>query len=116
MIYTHFVKDDLKEINGWYNKIDNKLWNNFVKEFRSKISFIKRNPLSLEQKYGNNRVAFLNKFPYGIHYLYDESKNTVMYIPFFTHPEILRIWRAENKSPNLKIKIRVFIVNSYGVL
>jgi len=83
VIYTHFVKNDLKEINQWYNKIDNKLWNNFVKEFRSKISFIRRNPLSLEQKYGHNRIAFLNKFPYGIHYLYDERKNAVIIYAIF---------------------------------
>ncbi|HJY13546.1 MAG TPA: type II toxin-antitoxin system RelE/ParE family toxin, partial [Flavobacterium sp.] len=75
IIYSHFVKQDLREINDWYREIDKKLWNNFIKEFRSKINFIKENPLSLELKYDDNRIIFLKKFPYGIHYFYNKEEN-----------------------------------------
>lgn len=44
LIYSPFVKNDLKEIHDWYRKIDKKLWNKFKEEFQSKISFIKENP------------------------------------------------------------------------
>lgn len=85
LIYSHFVKQDLKEINDWYKKIDKKLWNHFIKEFRSKINFIRENPLSFEQKYDYNRIAFLKKFPYGIHYFYNEEKNLIeIYSVFHT--------------------------------
>jgi plasmid stabilization system protein ParE len=77
LIYSHFVKQDLKDINDWYRKIDRKLWNKFLNEFRYKINFIKENPLSFELKYDNNRIVFLKKFPYGIHYFYDEKKNVI---------------------------------------
>jgi len=85
IIYSHFVKQDLREINDWYREIDKKLWNNFIKEFRSKINFIKENPLSLELKYDDNRIIFLKKFPYGIHYFYNKEENLLeIYSVFHT--------------------------------
>ncbi|MEN4760202.1 type II toxin-antitoxin system RelE/ParE family toxin [Chryseobacterium sp. C39-AII1] len=77
LIYSPFVKQDLKEINDWYKKINKKLWINFMKEFRSKINFIKENPLSFEFKYDHNRIVFLKKFPYGIHYSYNAEENII---------------------------------------
>lgn len=85
LIYGHFVKYDLKEINDWYRKIDEKLWDKFRKEFRLKINFIKENPLSFELKYDDVRIVFLKKFPYGIHYSYDEQRNLIeIYSVFHT--------------------------------
>jgi len=79
------VKNDLKEINNWYRKIDKKLLDNFLKEFRYKIDFIKENPLSCELKYDNNRIVFLKKFPFGIHYFYNEQGNLIeIYSVFHT--------------------------------
>ncbi len=79
------MKNDLKEINNWYRKIDKKLLDNFLKEFRYKIDFIKENPLSCELKYDNNRIVFLKKFPFGIHYFYNEHKNLIeIYSVFHT--------------------------------
>ncbi|MCX8524162.1 type II toxin-antitoxin system RelE/ParE family toxin [Chryseobacterium formosus] len=85
LIYSHFVKRDLKEINDWYKKINQKLWNNLIKEFRLKITFIKENPLAFDLKYDNNRIVFLKRFPYGIHYFYNEEKNLIeIYSVFHT--------------------------------
>lgn len=91
LIYNHFVKIDLQEINNWYRKIDKKLGDNFVKEFRYKINFIKENPLSCELKYDENRIVFFKKFPFGIHYYYNEEKNLIeIYSVFhtFRNPEL----------------------------
>ncbi|NML59053.1 type II toxin-antitoxin system RelE/ParE family toxin [Chryseobacterium cheonjiense] len=85
LIYSRFVKNDLKEINEWYKKINKELWNNFTNEFRLKINLIKENPLSFELKYNNIRLVFLNKFPYGIHYSYDAEENIIeIYSVFHT--------------------------------
>ena len=85
IVYTHFVKVDLKEINQWYRKIDKKLWIFFLKEFRLKINFIKENPLASEIKYDFYRIVFLQKFPYGIHYQFDDEKNIItIYSVFHT--------------------------------
>ncbi|MFC7346334.1 type II toxin-antitoxin system RelE/ParE family toxin [Chryseobacterium zhengzhouense] len=77
LIYSNFVKRDLKEIKDWYRKIDVKLWNDFVREFKSKVILIKENPLSFEIKYDEIRIVFLKRFPFGIHYFYDKEKNAI---------------------------------------
>ena len=85
IVYTHFVKVDLKEINQWYRKIDKKLWSFFLKEFRLKINFIRENPVALEVRYDITRIVFLKKFPYGIHYQFNEEKNIItIYSVFHT--------------------------------
>jgi plasmid stabilization system protein ParE len=94
LIYSHFVKNDLKEINDWYKKIDKKLGNNFIKEFRLKINFIKENPLSFEFKYGQNRIVFLKNFPYGIHYFYNEEKNIIEIYSVFHTSRDPEEWKA----------------------
>jgi plasmid stabilization system protein ParE len=94
LIYSHFVKNDLKEINDWYKKIDKKLGNNFIKEFRLKINFIKENPLSFEFKYDHNRIVFLKKFPYGNHYFYNEEKNIIEIYSVFHTSRDPEEWKA----------------------
>ncbi|KQS91320.1 hypothetical protein ASG21_02215 [Chryseobacterium sp. Leaf394] len=85
LIYSHFVKRDLKEINNWYRKINKKLANQFIQEFLSKINYIKGNPFLCEIKYDRNRIVFLKKFPYGIHYCYNEGKDLIeVYSVFHT--------------------------------
>ncbi|WP_294199741.1 MULTISPECIES: type II toxin-antitoxin system RelE/ParE family toxin [Chryseobacterium] len=85
LIYSHFVKSDLKEIHDWYKNIDKKLWNKFKQEFQSKINFIKENPLIFEIRYDRQRILFLKKFPYGIHFIYDEKQNCIeIYSVFHT--------------------------------
>lgn len=85
IIYTHSVKADLKEINQWYSRIDKKIWSFFIKEFYLKINFISENALASEIKYDVSRIVFLRKFPYGIHYQFNEFKNEVeIYAVFHT--------------------------------
>ena len=95
VVYTDFVKNDLTEISQWYTKIDKKIWNSFTKEFRSKINFIRENPLSFEQKYDYNRVAFLKKFPYGIHYIYNKEKNLIEIYSVFHTSRDPDSWKTE---------------------
>ena len=61
IFYLRFVKIDLKEINLWYRKIDLKLWQSFLKEYRLKINSIRENPLFSEVKYDVTRIVFLKK-------------------------------------------------------
>jgi plasmid stabilization system protein ParE len=93
LIYNRFVKDDLKEINEWYKEINKELWNSFTKEFRLRINLIKENPLSFELKYNNIRIVFLKKFPYGIHFKYDEKKNLIEIYSVFHTSRDPEIWK-----------------------
>lgn len=55
----------------------------FIYEVRSKVLFIRKNPLASEVKYDNTRCAILDIFPYMIHYNMDESNNTVIIVAVF---------------------------------
>ncbi|WP_326982394.1 type II toxin-antitoxin system RelE/ParE family toxin [Chryseobacterium sp. MYb264] len=68
---------DLKEITEWYNAKNKKLIWVFLKDFKEKVKYISENPLSCEIRYENYRIVFLKKFPFGVHYFYDEEKNVI---------------------------------------
>jgi len=74
---------DLLEIISWYNKIDKKLSIMFFKEFKGKVNFISKNPNACEKKYEEIRIAYLKKFPYSIHYTYDEIQNLIIVYSVF---------------------------------
>lgn len=74
---------DLSEIADWYNVIDKKLIWLFLKDFKTKVKYISENPFSCEVRYENFRIAYLKKFPFGIHYQFDESKNMVKIFSVF---------------------------------
>jgi len=107
LIYSHFVKSDLKEIHDWYKNIDKKLWNKFKQEFQSKINFIKENPLIFEIRYDRQRILFLKKFLMGFISFMMKNKTALKYIQSFTLPEILNNG-AENKNQDFS-EILVFI-------
>lgn len=76
---------DLTEIADWYNARNKELIYIFLKDFKERVKQISENPLSCGIRYGNFRIAFLKKFPFGIHYLYNEKKNLVeIYSVFHT--------------------------------
>lgn len=83
IIYNPFIKNDLKEINKWYNEIDVKLWMAFINDYRLKINFIKENPTASEVRYDDCRIVFLKKFPFGIHYQFDEKHQTIKIFAVF---------------------------------
>ena len=74
---------DLLEIVNWYNKIDRKLSLMFFKEFKEKVNYISKNPSTCEKKYDDTRIAYLKKFPYSIHYIYEELENRIIIYSVF---------------------------------
>lgn len=76
---------DLKEISDWYNRLNKKLIWIFLKDFKEKVKYISENPLACETRYENYRIAFLKKFPFGIHYSYNAEENIIeIYSVFHT--------------------------------
>ncbi|MEG0761362.1 ParE toxin of type II toxin-antitoxin system, parDE [Chryseobacterium piscicola] len=74
---------DLSEIADWYNEINKKLIWLFLKDFKKTIKHISENPFSCEFRYGNFRIAYLKRFPFGIHYQFDENKNMLKIFSVF---------------------------------
>ena len=87
-----FVKQDLKEATSWYNKARDGLGSLLLKEVNEKVIQISENPLAYEIKYSNIRVAFMQKFPYGIHFEFLEDQNQIIILADFHTSVNPQIW------------------------
>jgi plasmid stabilization system protein ParE len=92
--FSPFVKTDLKEIKDWYKKINKKLVDRFFEEFENEIKFMARNPLSKEIKYNYCRICYLKNFPFGIHYQYFDSSNSILIIGVYHSSRNPGIWKS----------------------
>jgi len=82
---------DLLEISDWYNAKNKELIWVFLKDFKEKVKNISENPFACEIRYESFRIAYLKKFPFGIHYYYNEERNLIeIYSVFHTsrNPEL----------------------------
>ncbi len=59
---------DIRDVFIWYEDQKDKLGIAFEKQISKTIQTIQKNPLKIQIRYNQTRVAFLNKFPYGVHF------------------------------------------------
>lgn len=64
---------EFKDSVKFYEKRKKVLGKDFSKSVRTSLNFISKNPLASECKYREIRVAVIKKFPFTIHYLYEEE-------------------------------------------
>ncbi|MDR6160216.1 plasmid stabilization system protein ParE [Chryseobacterium sp. SLBN-27] len=94
MVISENADFDLKEIADWYNARNKKLIWIFLKDFKEKVKFISENPLACEVRYENFRIIYLKKFPFGIHFKYDENKNLIEIYSVFHTSRDPEIWKG----------------------
>ena len=73
IIYLPLVFEDIQEAFLFYKNINSKTSERFLKNVKKEIKRINLNPYLYEIKYKNTRVAIIEKFPYGIHYLIESN-------------------------------------------
>ena len=78
IFFTEDAKLDIKEIIEWYENIRKKLSYDFEESLEFGIEKIFSNPDSFEKRYRHVKILFVKKFPYGIHYVTEEEKITVI--------------------------------------
>lgn len=86
------VKSDLKEAAEWYNQARKGLGFLFLKEINECITRVTESPLSYTIRYSNIRIAFSNKFPYGIHYEYLIEQNQINILAVYHTSRNPEIW------------------------
>ena len=71
---------DLEKVIKYYCTIRKDLARQFLSELRITTAFIQKNPMKIQIRYANVRVVFLDKFPYGVHYLFKNRTVTILSI------------------------------------
>lgn len=77
------VEDDIREAFLWYEMTQDGLGHKFQEAVIKAVASIQSNPLKTQVRYGNTRIFFLKKFPYGIHFQVDTSAHHVLLIALF---------------------------------
>lgn len=66
--FTEAAKFDSKEAYKWYEEIHEGLGDRFRKELTKTTAYLRKDPKSIQVRYGDVRVIYLKVFPYGIHF------------------------------------------------
>lgn len=75
------AENDIREAFLWYEDQKDNLGSTFKNHVNKAVDSIQSNPLKTQVRYGNTRVFFLRKFPYGIHFQVD--KNHILIVAVF---------------------------------
>ncbi|HUM47829.1 MAG TPA: hypothetical protein PLD84_12940 [Chitinophagales bacterium] len=69
LFVSAFAELDLLDATTWYEEQREGLSYEFELGADATFSQIQRNPLGFQIRYDDVRIAFINRFPYGIHYI-----------------------------------------------
>lgn len=72
--------DDYQDSVAYYEKISDQLAEKFFMEFKATTIKIDNNPLHFQMRYQNIRIAFLEVFPFGIHFFLEKDTIHVLRI------------------------------------
>jgi plasmid stabilization system protein ParE len=67
------AENDISEAYLWYEDQKENLGSIFEVQFQRAVKSIRNNPFKTQIRYGNIRVYFLQKFPFGIHFEIKEN-------------------------------------------
>ena len=81
MILVVFIKEalfDIEEIVIWYEEQREGLSYDFELCLEVGINEIQRNPSAFQKRYKSVKIRFIQRIPYGIHYIEKEDKIIVL--------------------------------------
>jgi len=73
LLISQEAKLDIFDAFLWYEKKRNSLGFEFELSLERSFEVIVNNPLAFQEKYDNVRIHFVERFPYGIHYIVEET-------------------------------------------
>lgn len=76
--YRPEVAEDLREAADWYDRKQTGLGGEFLGEFWSAMESVIRSPLSFGKTTTGLRASRLARFPYVIHFRYDEKEEELV--------------------------------------
>jgi plasmid stabilization system protein ParE len=87
------AKEDIREAAKWYNTKRDGLGKRFTADVRETVRYFKQNPKAFNIRYEKVSTAFLNVFPYMIHFTFDEANKTVVVSAVFHTSRDPELWR-----------------------
>ena len=69
---------DIEEITTWYEDQRKGLSYDFELCLEAGINEIIRTPLAFQQRYKEVKILFINRFPYGIHYILKKEEVVII--------------------------------------
>lgn len=64
----------------YYKEINTELAKAFLKDLKSTKDYLVKHPKKIQIRYANIRIAFLDTFPYGIHFRLQDKTITIISI------------------------------------
>lgn len=90
------AENDVREAFLWYADQKESLGIRFEQHVSKAVDSIQRNPLKTQIRYGNTRVFFLKKFPYGIHFRLNQDQKSILIIAVFHTSRDSAKWKTRN--------------------
>jgi toxin ParE1/3/4 len=78
LVITLGAAKDIEVAVRYYQEIRTQLAKQFMKDLRYTSQYIKKHPETIQIRYGEIRVAFLKKFPFGVHYILRDQSVIVL--------------------------------------
>ena len=72
------TENDIDNAVKWYVDIDTKIAKQFLAELKAVKKYISEYPETIQIRYKKIRVAYLKKFPFGVHYQFEDKTITIV--------------------------------------
>ncbi|MCB9361635.1 MAG: type II toxin-antitoxin system RelE/ParE family toxin [Flavobacteriales bacterium] len=73
ILFSKDAKKDFIAAYNWYESIRKGLGAEFELSIDASVLYIARNPSIFQKRYKTIRICFIDRFPYGIHFLIDKK-------------------------------------------
>jgi len=87
---------DILDAFSWYESRRLGLGKDFELCLEAGLNQIQRDPLLFQKRYKNLHIYFIDRFPYGIHYLIEQ--NSIKVLGIFHTSRNPAIWKIRTKS------------------
>lgn len=90
--------DDIKSITSWYNQAQAGLGDRFLNMVINQIDSLKTNPQVYAIRYKEIRCITVEKFPYMVHYYFNDETKTSEVLAVISTSRNPRIWEEKSKK------------------
>ena len=78
VVIKPLAESDIRDAVLWYEQQRSGLGEKFMEAIEEKLKLIEENPDLFEIKYKGTHQAFLNRFPFAVHYIKDDERIIVV--------------------------------------